>query len=554
MEHQALIEVVKNQLAGGVSKSEIKEFLRRRGTADADVEQIFAAISAESVDIADIPVMTQESPKPSEGSAIIEQPATTIAHGIERPIPPLSPSIPYTGGQPSSTIAPERILGQPGVSIARAPFWRKVFDGRKKSALIAVAGVLLIAGSAWGYYAYTTAPDRVFANMLGNLSRVRSAEFSGEVVITISNINSEQIAELTRLPFVEQLSLSGPITVTDAMHGSFDTTDSVNPKLSIVSELRSDKWPFGNFTLGGEYRSCGSDRYFKIDSVPDLGAFNLSFLKNKWFKTVSQEVAGESTIASAAMGDVIKQRAPLTIIETMRGEQLDGVSAYRYKVALRKEAIKDIVAVIYGDALPGSQQRQLLDNLDRFSIDDAQLWVGKSDLLPHKLYVRATMTGAGDPVSTTELSVTLAAKNYNQPQDIAIPEGAQAVDDTFTSIATSLAGVFKPATTPAERNAQRASNIKKIADAIAHNAAAHGGIFVCDAGPLPVTPTFMGLNSYHIAPCLAQRLAVLPQDPQKGTPAQIGYSLFYDPRTKKLTVRAPYAELQAKISISTIIK
>jgi len=45
MIHQALIDVVKSQLGGGVSETEVREFLLRRGTSDEEIQEIFELIS-----------------------------------------------------------------------------------------------------------------------------------------------------------------------------------------------------------------------------------------------------------------------------------------------------------------------------------------------------------------------------------------------------------------------------------------------------------------------------------------------------------------------------
>lgn len=117
MIQQALIEVVKNQLNAGVSEAEVREFLRRRGTDEAEIREIFDTVALAMPDPNRVmpveipapvavpePIPAPSAPAPEEAPVISVKepvapdepaPTKTEAHGVVREVPPLQPTVPF---------------------------------------------------------------------------------------------------------------------------------------------------------------------------------------------------------------------------------------------------------------------------------------------------------------------------------------------------------------------------------------------------------------------------------------------------------------------------
>ncbi|MDQ3077065.1 MAG: type II secretion system GspH family protein [bacterium] len=107
------------------------------------------------------------------------------------------------------------------------------------------------------------------------------------------------------------------------------------------------------------------------------------------------------------------------------------------------------------------------------------------------------------------------------------------------------------------RNSQRISNVNSILNAIGQNSADNRGVFTCDAGPIPSSPTQITTDEggYNLRNCISPSyITEIPVDPLEGqfTSAQdysTGYSITQDPTTNRITIFATYAELDQEIQI-----
>lgn len=608
MINQALFDVVKNQLAGGVSDQEIMEFLRRRGVDDVEIKELFEAVSPNAPALSDIPVPVVHAEQvlsvnkqsiaaeaeTKETTPIMEAakpvnipvpfPVTSEAHGVVREIPPLQPSAPFAVSntveqgpvlKASGPIAETPVVQQP-IPVVTSGITLPPVGGRKRLtgiiAAIVIGAGLLVGGGLYAYTAYFASSEAVMDRMINNLFGLRSATFSGEATITTNEV--ESLAASTTNPFAGMFAIQGPVTATIKTSGLLDMIDVSQPKLLIAFDATMDKWPLGDFVLGAEYRNLDRMSYVKFDTVPDLGFFSVSFLKNKWFMIKDQEAKSQLGVADASNSVLPtvteEQRAQLSIAwqenrflavrESLGGEMLDGVSTRHYTLAFDPDAFKrwSIKAdEIMGN--PVSDVATLDEALARITVEDMQIWIGRRDGLPHKVSIQASMRSERESGRTSAVTVVLAGNNFNQPIDITVPEGAKPVEEALQGIFGQMLGKESgttPLTTPSARNKQRRKDVSAIADAIKKNMADNNGSFVCAAGSLPIKATFLGATGpggvvgYAIESCLAPKyLQAMPRDPSKGSFATSAYSAFYDPKTKWITVRAPYAEGGVKISV-----
>jgi len=108
------------------------------------------------------------------------------------------------------------------------------------------------------------------------------------------------------------------------------------------------------------------------------------------------------------------------------------------------------------------------------------------------------------------------------------------------------------------RNLQRIANVNFITDAIFMNMIDNNGTFRCDAGDLPSSPrTMASAEGYDIAPCIVPRYATtFPYDPgakesyyNSKRDYNSGYQVMQNPRTGKVIVTAPAAELGQNVTV-----
>jgi len=102
-------------------------------------------------------------------------------------------------------------------------------------------------------------------------------------------------------------------------------------------------------------------------------------------------------------------------------------------------------------------------------------------------------------------------------------------------------------------NSQRWANATAILSAVSQNIIDNRGTWTCSAGALPSTSTNMADTTsdpggYNICSCLVPLyIAQMPSDPTVGnyvncSTYNTGYSIYQDPLTHRVTVKAPFAQ------------
>ena len=577
MVNQALIEVVKNQLGGGVSEDEVREFLRRRGTNEEEIAEIFASIVPRAYTPGKIiatevkpEVPVQQAPVSSGPSPEIAS-TTSAAHGVVRDIPPLVPSTPFSVRSGAKTPKTIPSTSSP-VSVPVA--------GRKRRIVLwatPIVAILLLAGGAYAYSLYFASPEKVLDRMASNVLSTRAALFSGTMTIAADGGTTLfSAASSTPNIFASLFLPQEPVTASITFSGSIDGFDTANPALSSTWEISMDHWRMGDFSINGEYRNLERKNYIKLNTLPEFGFLDLTFLKGQWYAMDDSDARAQLGLAGDATDPILPvmtatQRDQLftawqadrflTVNEVLPNETVDGVSAHHYALTFNKDAFKAWLikkqAIMQGASI---DEASLDRELSLITIHTVDIWIGTWDALPRKVTFKSSVQSGINPAEHFEIEATVSGSAYGQPSGPAVPDGSKPIDEALQGIFGQLLGpggstAPVPQTLKA-RNDQRRKDVTAIADAIKKNIAEHGGSFSCVAGPLPTTPTFLGIlgagvNVYPIDPCLVpDYLQRMPKDPTKGALGMSGYSVFYDPKTNKVTVRAPYAEGGTKISIT----
>ncbi|AKM78251.1 MAG: hypothetical protein UY31_C0012G0004 [Candidatus Wolfebacteria bacterium GW2011_GWE1_48_7] len=571
MVNQALIDVVKNQLAGGIGEQEIREFLRRRGTSDDEVQEIFKALSVRVPTLSEIPVTESVPALPEQSLPVPAAPEISVAHGIEREIPPLQPSAPF---EPLS-LEPAPVREDTSSGIVLPPVLSRGKRIIRIGSIIASV-VLVLVGGAYAYTVYFASPEQILDRMILQVRDVRAMAFATEINVTASGGSLFATAASSTNPFAGMLmGQEQPTKLTVTSSGAFDFRDEVSPKVSILFEADTDKWPLGDFALGAEYRNLDRKNYVKVNNIPDLGFFSLSFLKNKWFVIEDKEAKtqlGASTGSSeTVIPDITQEQRNqladawgdhrfLTVNKRLSPEEIDGVAMHHFSLAFDKEKFKEWIIVT--DAIMQNEPTdvsEMDETLSFLNVDAMETWIGKRDSLPYKYTAQISLRDKVDASRMTTMNIVLTGKNFGKNQEIIAPDGAQSFEEVLQGIFGQMLGAGAPTSVPATpqaRNDQRRKDVTLIADAIKKNVSDNGGTFMCATGPLPQKATFLGaagfgMSGYAIESCLVPKyLPAMPKDPTKGGLGMSGYSAYYDSVTKRITVRAPYAEEGSKITIT----
>ena len=122
-----------------------------------------------------------------------------------------------------------------------------------------------------------------------------------------------------------------------------------------------------------------------------------------------------------------------------------------------------------------------------------------------------------------------------------------------------LAGVVIVALNPGRqfqqaRDTQRWSNVNAILNAISQNQVDNKGVFTCVVSgvslPLPTSSRIIGANDYNIETCISPTyISTLPVDPSTGSASSTGYTVIYDPNTRRVTIGAT-GEITNPISVT----
>lgn len=126
-----------------------------------------------------------------------------------------------------------------------------------------------------------------------------------------------------------------------------------------------------------------------------------------------------------------------------------------------------------------------------------------------------------------------------------------------------LAAVVIVALNPARqfaqaRNTQRWSNVNTILNAVTQRMADKRGVWTLDAtclDAIPAVATVVGSGAganVDLEPCIVPTyVSTMVMDPSVGTAASTGYTIFQAAgQNGRLTVEAPFAELQESISVT----
>ena len=260
----------------------------------------------------------------------------------------------------------------------------------------------------------------------------------------LKNMNAK-MAETTTYDYnmVMSAAMSGipgttvDTNVTATVDGKVDMKDdkvaqSMNMKIDVSSEgmlISAD----GNLVATPEML------YAKLNTVPNLGLFDLSAIKGTWFKFDLAKLtqgakAGEKvdlqklTADQKALAKKIWENTKLiTVVKDFGVEKLDNVGkAYHYQVKINKDEaekmIKEMYVLMEKKDFTADEVIQLQTALANLDTANIEIWVGYKDYYIYKMTFAMDMNIES---ATAKLKLTANFANFNKPVAIEIPADAQ---------------------------------------------------------------------------------------------------------------------------------
>ncbi|MAF79744.1 hypothetical protein CL629_01555 [bacterium] len=408
MANQQLLDYIRGQKQQGVDQQSLRGSLLASGWDTAQVDEAFRLL--------DSPVQQPVQPVPPESSA----PAQTFS------------------AQPSRKLIRILLIS------------------------IFVIAVLVIGAGAFGYLPgfQSLAPEEVIQKMFSRLSDIRSLEYSGEVEALFDTggvpIGGAGFSSLTR-------SFSGGVGIFSiSFDGAFDYRDSEDPLYSLSLRVEDDSLLEKSVVADVEARVLDGIVYIKLNRVPELDIFDISFLQGQWVKIDPevlrkqfglnaeeyfaniQEQQGVSLRQAEDIREAVSRVQILDVTDVLPDEKIGGVDTHHYAFTVRKEGLRELVIDLYyntqGHSLDERELAEFDRNLELAEFPNGEIWIGKKDSFPYKLVLSSVAEDSYGYGFTGSFSTVLLFKSFNQPVRVDVPASAIPLEEIFGALLGGVQG------------------------------------------------------------------------------------------------------------------
>lgn len=415
MVNQKLLDYIKQQLQQGFNREQIKRSLSETGWQEADINEAFTLIDS-----------------------------------------------------PNVSIPPE---GMPSQLLSALPQQPERRINKTLLVVVLIIGVLILGGGAFGYFYYfRETPEKVLEKMSTRLAKVKTLEYQGNLKLEITTPDSPDLlgkgdfTQPTQPPSSKQ-----PSNFSIDFSGKSDISDPNNQKGSFLLNTRTDAFKGltqGEFIFGLEVRTIGQVVYLKLNNLPILGFFDLSFLTNQWFKfdpeTLTEilkkqlglegieekieELKKEQELSPEQiekLEEIVAQSKVFKITGTLPSEKIEGVNTRHYKLIVDKEELKkllvDISTVVQDQISTEEGLVGFEEGLEIIEFIDGEIWIGKKDYLPYKISLTMIIKETSESKTAGKSIATMSFKNYNKPVKIDVPSPVKDIEEIFGKL---LGGFF----------------------------------------------------------------------------------------------------------------
>lgn len=306
--------------------------------------------------------------------------------------------------------------------------------------------LVLIGGSAFGYFYYNQIPEVVVDKMSAEMAEVESFEYSGEIKTEYTVRSIEPFSLEEDVLITEQ---TGKTTVS--FSGATDVLDLNNPKAKFQFNIETD-FNGSPQSFGLEARTIKEAFYIQLTSVPDIGFIDLSFLKNQWVKfdtasleefqeqlegkDVEKELESEdeelTPEQTEQLRELVKESKIFEITEKLPVEKINEVKVRHYKYNIYEDNLVqfliDARKIIDGETPPAEEIKELKEAMDQISSMEGEIWINKKDLFLQKITFSADVKSNKEDMEGT-ISFSLQLKSHNQPVQVEAPDSYKTLEE-----------------------------------------------------------------------------------------------------------------------------
>jgi len=439
MVNQQLLDYINQQIQKGVDRTKIRNILIANGWQENDVDEAFTSLNLPSQTPLSVKAQLQSSPT----SRILSQ-ATSYS------------------SEPSSGKLKKILI----------------------IALLAIIVVFLAGGGVFAYFNYFQSPEIVVGKMLTKIEDIKTLEYSGEIKMEIdagdliaeyqSSLGSSFGASLENLEEVgdnkrPRLGVSKEkVEFLADFAGAYDIGNPEELRSLVSFDVETGMVPGVKIVFGSEIRNIGKVVYVKLSDLPTFGFFDLSSLKNQWIKIDTDALSeqfGSGVVPGQFAEEIDKAQTEemmekiktilsqadyskiLKITEKFPNEEIEGVNSYHYGYMIDKEEVKNLAITIIessvesmGETITEEEIREFEKSFESIGSPEGEIWIGKKDLLPHKISFNLKIKEIGDVDVSGDISYTLFLKNFNNPIIIEAPTQSQTIEELMGGLFGGVSG------------------------------------------------------------------------------------------------------------------
>lgn len=339
---------------------------------------------------------------------------------------------------------------------------------KKKNRLILLitAAIVVVVGGFFVYRAYAQSPERIIKKMFINLSEVKTWQYSGEIK-TEGNLG-DSLANQANLSLMVPLNQDKKVSQTVIkFNGLMDIQKINDPKILLALETKTDALMSADISFGLETRVINQIIYTKLSTVPYLGFFDLSSLKDQWLKvdakTLKQQINASKLKKEPVNNQANSQLSPeqisklitaiqraniLTItdsklLDARTYKTIDGGNHYQYQFVLNPEGIKlflvEFAKIINNKELNSIEADKLYEEIyGQHELLAGKLLISQKDLLPRRISFDVITKTADKTKVLWKTSQTISFSDFNKPVRIDIPTKSKTLMEILSGFAQKL--------------------------------------------------------------------------------------------------------------------
>ncbi|MFA5854288.1 MAG: thrombospondin type 3 repeat-containing protein [Patescibacteria group bacterium] len=414
-------------------------------------------------------------------------------------------------------------LGTPAVPTAASGSITSAPSPKRWGLLVGVViGVLAVVGGASATYLlyFKANPDKIVGEALSAMIDLNAVEYAASLKIEATS-SATSSGAMTILPILGASDDSKkPMKLLLTLEGAYDRLDRAQTKSKMNVKIASTEVMNGSPIVGLSVLQLPEATYLSLTDAPSNMFIDLSPIVGTWIKidpkslvkqfasntatpeTTKKQVTAEQT---EALKLAFAQTRPIRVTETLKAEEVDGVSSLHYRLAIEKDALKEFVIktqeIMDGEA--SLAYEKFNDDYERFSkqlnITSLEMWIGKESGLPTRFSLQATAKESEDVPAEGTLAFDLKLKNFNQTPTIEAPKESKTFEEIFGEL---MGGAMESSSDNDTRSTatKRIDNIHQIQTAL------ELGYSEANAYPIAAQPIIVGGKSASVL-CLSNRKA-----------------------------------------------